>query len=90
MIKQEFFDLDLPAKEGFILPEKEISMPKFNVPKMSCGHCTAAIEKSVKNFDPTALLSFDLTNRVVDIDSADDDAELIAAIKDAGFEATAV
>lgn len=64
-------------------------MTKFNVPKMSCGHCTASIEKSVKAADPTALLTFDLTNRTVDIDSADDAAELIAAIKDAGFEATA-
>lgn len=64
-------------------------MPKFSVPKMTCGHCTSAIEKSVKSFDPTALLTFDLQNHVVDIDSADDDVQLIAAIKDAGFEATA-
>ncbi|WP_319824645.1 heavy-metal-associated domain-containing protein [Thalassovita sp.] len=64
-------------------------MTKFNVPKMSCGHCTAAIEKSVKAADPTALLSFDLTQRTVEIDSADDASSLIAAIKDAGFEASA-
>jgi copper chaperone len=35
------------------------------------------------------LLSFDLDTRTVDIDSADDAAALIAAIKEAGFEATA-
>lgn len=64
-------------------------MPKFAVPKMSCGHCTAAIEKSVTEADPTALLEFDLDTRTVEIDSADDELVLIAAIKDAGFEATA-
>ena len=64
-------------------------MTKFSVPKMSCGHCTAAIEKSVTAANPTALLSFDLDTRTVDIDSADDAAALIAAIKEAGFEATA-
>lgn len=64
-------------------------MPKFAVPKMSCGHCTAAIEKSVTQADPTALLEFDLDTRTVEIDSADDETVLIAAIKDAGFEATA-
>lgn len=64
-------------------------MPKFNVPTMKCGHCTAAIEKSVTETDPTALLDFDIPGRTVDIDSADDADTLLAAIKNAGFEATA-
>ncbi len=63
-------------------------MTRFNVPKMNCGHCTAAIEKSVKAADPTALLTFDLADRTVDIDSADDVSDLLAAIKEAGFAAT--
>ncbi|MDF1803398.1 cation transporter [Thalassovita sp.] len=63
-------------------------MLKFTVPTMKCGHCTAAIEKSVTESDPTALLTFDVENRLVEIDSADDAADLIAAIKGAGFEAT--
>lgn len=64
-------------------------MPKFNVPDMKCGHCTAAIEKSVTAADPTALLEFDIPGRTVDIDSADEADALLSAIKDAGFEATA-
>lgn len=63
-------------------------MPKFTVPKMSCGHCTAKIETSVTDADPTALIEFDLETRTVDIDSADDQATLLAAIQSAGFEAT--
>lgn len=64
-------------------------MTKFNVPAMKCGHCTAAIQKSVTEADPTALLEFDIPGRTVEIDSADDAATLLAAIKEAGFEATA-
>ncbi len=64
-------------------------MPKFAVPGMSCSKCTAKIEKSVTETDPTALLEFDLDSRTVDIDSADDASELLTAINDAGFEATA-
>ena len=64
-------------------------MPKFAVPGMSCSKCTAKIEKSVTDADPTALIEFDLETRTVEIDSADDDAELLAAINAAGYEATA-
>lgn len=64
-------------------------MTKFNVPNMTCGHCTAAIEKSVIAADPTALLTFDVPARIVDIDSADDVSALLDAIKEAGFEASA-
>jgi copper chaperone len=42
-------------------------MTKFNVPNMSCGHCTAAIEKAVKAADAGAQLNFDLEARSVEI-----------------------
>ncbi|WP_323785056.1 heavy-metal-associated domain-containing protein [Thalassovita sp.] len=63
-------------------------MTTFTVPEMNCGHCTAKIEESVQETDPTALLSFDLSNRQVDIDSGDDNDVLLNAIKAAGFDAT--
>ena len=62
-------------------------MITFHVPEMSCGHCTAKIEGAVQATDPTALLTFDLDSRQVEIDSADDGDVLLAAIKAAGFEA---
>ncbi|MEC8042622.1 MAG: heavy-metal-associated domain-containing protein, partial [Pseudomonadota bacterium] len=46
-------------------------MLTFSVPGMSCGKCTAKIETAVQALDPTALLSFDLEAREVEIDSAD-------------------
>ncbi|MEC8292466.1 MAG: heavy metal-associated domain-containing protein [Pseudomonadota bacterium] len=64
-------------------------MLTFSVPGMSCGKCTAKIETAVQALDPTALLSFDLETREVEIDSADPAAELLAAIAKAGFEAKA-
>jgi copper chaperone len=33
---------------------------EFKVPDMSCGHCTAAIAKSVKSADPAAAVDCDL------------------------------
>lgn len=63
---------------------------KFSVPGMSCGHCRAAIEKSVKAADPGAGLSFDPAARTVAIDSARAVETLRAAIADAGYEARAL
>lgn len=65
-------------------------MTKFSVPKMSCGHCKASIEKSVTEADDFAELTFDMEAREVEIDSELDTDALIAAIKDGGFEASAI
>ncbi|MBW4983501.1 heavy-metal-associated domain-containing protein [Mameliella sp. CS4] len=59
---------------------------EFNVPDMSCGHCTAAIKKSVNAADPAALVDFDLAERRVRIDSALSPEQLRAAIKGAGYD----
>jgi copper chaperone len=45
-------------------------MTKLNVPKMSCGHCKAAIEKAVADVDADARVSVDLENRTVSIESS--------------------
>lgn len=59
---------------------------EFKVPDMSCGHCTAAIEKSVKAADPAATIACDLGERLVKIDSALSADQLAAVIKDAGYD----
>lgn len=64
-------------------------MTKFSVPEMSCGHCTSAIEKEISNNDSTAKFSFDLDDRTVEVTSSLDTNALLAAIKEAGYEATA-
>ncbi|WP_114283889.1 heavy-metal-associated domain-containing protein [Candidatus Halocynthiibacter alkanivorans] len=64
-------------------------MTKFNVPKMSCGHCTATIQKEIKAADQSAEVSCDLTDRTVAVESSLGADTLLSVIKAAGYEATA-
>lgn len=64
-------------------------MTRYNVPKMSCGHCTAAIEKEILNADDLAQVRCDLTAHMVEVETDLDQAAVLAAIKAAGFDATA-
>ena len=59
---------------------------KFSVPDMSCGHCTAAIEKEIKAKAPGASVSCDLGSKIVEVTGAEPDS-VQAAIRDAGYEA---
>ena len=61
---------------------------KFSVPKMSCGHCTASIEEKLLDVDEGAEVSCDLDSKIVEVDSVLSAAEIEAAIKAAGFEAS--
>ena len=56
---------------------------------MSCGHCTAAITKSVTAADPSAQVATDLEARTVTITTLLPETAMTAAIKAAGYEATA-
>lgn len=62
---------------------------KFNVPEMSCGHCTAAIEASIKALDPAAKVACDLATHSVEVSSFLSESAVAAAIKDAGYESSA-
>ena len=61
---------------------------KFHVPDMSCGHCTAAIDKAVKAADVGAEVKADLDSKIVEIASALDAASLRAVLEKAGYPAT--
>lgn len=65
-------------------------MTTFNVPDMSCGHCTAAIEKAVTGADAGASLAFDLETHTVTVDSTLDDAALAGILEQEGYPATPV
>jgi len=65
-------------------------MTTLSIPEMSCGHCKAAIEKTIAAIDPAAVLAFDLPARTVDVQSAAGLDALRVALKSAGYEATAV
>ncbi|HCI07202.1 MAG: heavy metal-associated domain-containing protein [Pacificibacter sp.] len=60
---------------------------KFSVPEISCGHCTASIEKSIKAKDSAAAVSTDLETRTVSVDSKLPAVDVLQAISDAGYDA---
>ncbi len=63
---------------------------EFSVPEMSCGHCTAAIEKAVKEADFAATIHCDLTTRHVIVETSLPVAEISAAIQQAGYESAPI
>lgn len=64
-------------------------MNKLSIPDMSCGHCTATIEKTIKALDPAALLEFDMPCRTVTVQSSVEVDALRVALKAVGYEAVA-
>jgi len=64
-------------------------MTRLSVPDMSCGHCTAAIEKAIKAIDPTARVFCDLGAHTVDVESFLSERAVSEAIRDAGYDVTA-
>lgn len=65
-------------------------MTKFTVPEMSCGHCTAAIEKEIKGADQGAEISCDLSDHSVTVQSSLGNDAILTAIKEAGYEAAII
>ena len=61
----------------------------FSVPRMSCGHCTSAIEKGIKAKDPSAVVTTDLDLRFVTVQSNLTQSDVQTAIVGAGYEASA-
>ena len=63
-------------------------MTTFNVPDMSCGHCTAAIEKAVAAADASATITFDMDARTADITSTLDNVTLTETLAGEGYPST--
>ena len=61
-------------------------MLKFSVPKMSCGHCAAAIAKAIKSVDPQAEVEADIPARQVTVRTSADADKISQVIATAGYE----
>jgi copper chaperone CopZ len=60
----------------------------YSVPGMSCGHCRAAITAEVGAVPGVETVEVDLGKKLVAISGENlDDATLVAAIDEAGYEA---
>ena len=64
-------------------------MSSFTVPGMSCGHCTATIDKAIWSIDPTATVSCDLSTHTVSVESFLSVRAVSEAIKNAGYDVSA-
>ncbi len=65
-------------------------MTRLSIPDMTCGHCKAAVEKAVSSIDPSAKVEVDLQAHTAEIRSAADLQEILAALKEEGYEATPI
>lgn len=63
-------------------------MTTLLIPEMTCGHCKATVEKTIKSLDPAATLDFDMTARSVTLSSTAALPALQAALSQAGYETT--
>jgi copper chaperone CopZ len=60
----------------------------YSVPGMSCGHCRAAITAEVTAVDSVESIDVDLDTKLVCVTGQNlDDATLVAAIDEAGYQA---
>jgi copper chaperone len=63
-------------------------MMTYNVPTIHCAHCSASIKEEVSEVAGVESVDVDLETKVVTIHGESvDDAEVRAAIAEAGYEA---
>lgn len=65
-------------------------MTRYSVPEMSCGHCIATIERQIKSADSAAVVACDLSDRTVTVTSTLTADALLAAFREAGYEAAPI
>ena len=60
----------------------------YNVPGMTCGHCEAAIKSEVGDVAGVESVDVDLDTKLVTVNGEADNDAILAAIDEAGYEAT--
>ncbi|MFC7704632.1 heavy-metal-associated domain-containing protein [Plastorhodobacter daqingensis] len=61
---------------------------EFHVTGMTCGHCEAAIRTAILTHAPSATVTIDRDAGRVRVEGADDEAAVLAVIREEGYEAT--
>ncbi len=65
-------------------------MTKLLIPDMSCGHCKATVEKTIKALDTAAVIDFDMTARTIALQTNAASDTIHGALQAAGYPATPV
>lgn len=63
-------------------------MTRLTVQNMTCGHCKAAVERTVLAVDPSAQVRVDLPGGTADVTSSADTNAIIAALSAEGYPAS--
>ncbi|OBX17725.1 hypothetical protein A9995_15185 [Erythrobacter sp. QSSC1-22B] len=61
-------------------------MIRFQVSQMTCGGCARSVTNAVKSVDPDAKVEVDIPAGTVAIDGDASEQELVAVIREAGYE----
>ncbi|QKL00421.1 copper resistance protein CopZ [Pseudomonas sp. NY5710] len=62
-------------------------MQVFNVQGMTCGHCVKAVTRAVQEQDAAAKVEVDLMAKQVRVQSTLAQEQVLAAIRDEGYQA---
>lgn len=65
-------------------------MQVFNVQGMTCGHCSRAVTQAVQALDAQAQVEVDLAGKQVSVESGLTAEQILAAIREEGYEAQAL
>lgn len=58
---------------------------QFHLDDMTCGGCARSVTKAIQTVDPNAKVMADPPARQVQVQSSASEAQIIAALREAGF-----
>jgi copper chaperone len=67
--------------------EKDPAMHRFHLPTMTCGGCLKAATRALQSLDVDARIEGDLATRTIVVRSSAPEADLIEALRQAGYPA---
>jgi len=65
-------------------------MSRYSVPEMVCGHCKKTVEEALKALDAGADIEVDLEKHELGVATAASTDQVIASLKEAGYEAALI
>lgn len=57
----------------------------FHIDNMACGGCARSVTRAIQSVDPDARIDTDPPSRLVKVDTAASQEQIVAALREAGF-----
>jgi copper chaperone len=58
---------------------------QFHIDNMTCGGCARTVTRAIQSVDPDARIDTDPPSRLVKVDTAASQEQVVAALREAGF-----